>query len=192
MSLNENIATELQKVHTSLHNEHDSATMTVNSKEHSLLTTKEYILKEYADVFSGIGTLPGPAYHIELKEDYNPVRNPPRSVPVGMQDTYKVELERLQQENMNIEVNHYTEWVNTIVSVQKPDGCIRLCIDTRNLNVAIKRNPYYMRTLDDILPQLSKAKTISMGNATSGYWHVPLDLASSLLTTFSTPYSKFR
>ena len=49
-----------------------------------------------------------------------------------------------------------------------------------------------MRTLDDILPQLSKAKTISMRDATSGYLHVALDLASSLLTTFSTPYSKFR
>ena len=49
-----------------------------------------------------------------------------------------------------------------------------------------------MRTLDDILPQLSKARTISMADATSGYWHVPLDLASSLLMTFSTPYGKFR
>ena len=179
-------------MHASLHNEHDSATVTVNGKEHSLPTTKEYILKEYADVFTGIGTLPGPAYHIELKEDYNSVRNPPRSVPVGVQDAYKAELERLQQEDVIIEVSHYTEWVNSIVPVQKPDGCIRLCIDMRNLNMPIKRNPYYMRTLDDILPQLSKAKTISMGDATSGYWHVPLDLASSLLTTFSTPYSKFR
>ena len=109
-----------------------------------------------------------------------------------MQDAYKAELERLQQEDVIIEVNHYTEWVNSIVPVQKPDGCIRLCIDTRNLNMAIKRNPYYMRTFDNILPQLSKAKTISIGDATSGYWHVPLDFASSLLMTFSTPYGKFR
>ena len=58
--------------------------------------------------------------------------------------------------------------------------------------MAIKRNPYYMRTLNDILPKLSKAKTISMGDATSGYWHIPLDLTSSFLTTFRTPYSKFR
>ena len=169
MNSNENIATEPQKVHASLHNEHGSARVTINGKEHSLPTTKEYILKEYADVFTGIGTLPGPAYHIELKEDYNPVRNPPCSVPVGMQDAYKAELERLQQEDVIIEVNHYIEWVNSIVPVQKLDGRIRLCIDTRNLNMAIKRNPYYMRTLDDILPQLSKAKTISMGDATSGY-----------------------
>ena len=182
----------LQKVHVSLHSEHNSTTVTVNGKEHSLQTTKEYILKEYADVFTDIGILPGPAYHIKLKEDYNPVRNPPCSVPLGMQDAYKAELERLQQEDVIIEVNHYIEWVNSIVPVQKPDGCIRLCIDMRNLNMAIKKNPYYMRTLDDILPQLSKAKTISMGDATSGYWLVPLALASSLLTTFSTPYSKFR
>ena len=192
MNLNENIATKPQKVHACLHNEHDSTTVTVNGKEHSLPTTKEYILKEYADVFTGIGTLPGPAYYIELKEDYNPVRNPPRSVPVGMQDAYKAELERLQQEDVIIEVNHYTEWINSIVPVQKPDGRIRLCIDTRNLNMAIKRNPYYMRTLDDILPQLSKAKTISTGDATPEYRHVPLDLTSSLLMTSSTPYGKFR
>ena len=71
--IQENIATKLQKVHASLYNEHGSATVTINGKEHSLPTTKEYILKEYADVFTGIGTLPGTAYHIELKEDYNPV-----------------------------------------------------------------------------------------------------------------------
>ena len=192
LSLNENNPTKPQKVPAKLHNEHGHSNITISGKEHRLPTTKEYILKEYADVFTGIGTLPGPAYHIELKEDYTPVRNPPRSVPVGMQDAYKAELQRLQKEEVIIEVNHYTEWVNSVVPVQKPDGYIRLCIDPRNLNTAIKRNPYYMRTLDNILPQLSKAKVISMSDATSGYWHVPLDLASSLLTTFSTPYGKFR
>ena len=114
MNLNENIAMKPQKVHVSLHSEHNSATVTVSGKEHSLPTTKEYILKEYADVFIGIGTLPGPAYHIELKKDYNPVRTQPHLVPLGMQDAYKAELERLQQEDIIIEVNHYTEWVNSI------------------------------------------------------------------------------
>ena len=82
MNSEEDMATKPQKVRANLHNEHNNAKVTVNDKEHSLPTTKEYILKEYADVLAGIGTLPGPAYHIELKEDYNLVRNPPRSVPV--------------------------------------------------------------------------------------------------------------
>ena len=38
----------------------------LNGKRHSLLTTKEYRMKEYKDVFSGMGTLP---YHIQLKEN---------------------------------------------------------------------------------------------------------------------------
>ena len=147
MSLHEDTPRTPQKVHTKLYNQHGNPKVTVNDKEHNLSTTKEYILKEYADVFTGIGTLPGPAYHIELKDDYTPVRNPPRSVPIEMQDAYKAELEILQQEEVIIEVNHYTEWVNSVVPVQKPDGYIRLCIDPRNLNMATKRNPYYMRTL---------------------------------------------
>ena len=32
-----------------------------------------------------------------------------------------------------------TEWVNSLVVVQKPTGAVRLCIDPRDLNLAIKR-----------------------------------------------------
>ena len=44
------------------------------------------MLKEYADIFSGIGTLAGMAYCIELKDNYKPVQHAPHIVPVGMQD----------------------------------------------------------------------------------------------------------
>ena len=47
--------------------------VTINRKTHPLPTTKEYILLEYADVFRGIGTLPGGPYHIKLKGSYKPV-----------------------------------------------------------------------------------------------------------------------
>ena len=96
MNVNEETTTNPQRAHTKLCNENNKLTIMANSKEHDLPMTREYILREYADVFTGIRTLPGPAYHIELKEDYTPVRNPPHSVPVGMQDAYKAELQRLQ------------------------------------------------------------------------------------------------
>ena len=57
--------------------------ITINSKTHPLPTTKEYILHEYADVFKGVGTLPGGPYHIKLKDSYKPVQHPPRSVLLG-------------------------------------------------------------------------------------------------------------
>ena len=62
--------------------------VTINGKVHPLPTTKEYILHEYANVFKGVGTLPGGPYHIKLKDCYKPVQCLPRSVPLGMQSVY--------------------------------------------------------------------------------------------------------
>ena len=164
----------------------------LNGKTHKLPITKEYILKEYSDVFKGVGIFPGGPYHIRLKEQYRPVQHPPRSVPIAMQTTYKTELERLTKEGIITEVKEHTEWINSIVPVMKPNGSLRLCLDPKDLNKAIKRNQWYSRMIDDILPELAKSKFKTLKDATSGYWHVVLDLDSSLLTTFNTPRGKFR
>ena len=42
-----------------------------------------------------------------------------------------------------------TEWVKSLVVVQKPNGSVRLCIDPRDLNAATKRSYYPMKTVDD-------------------------------------------
>ena len=164
----------------------------LNGKVHKLPITKEYMLKEYSDVFKGIGTLPGGPYHIRLKEQYKPVQHPPRSVPVAMQDAYKAELERLTKEGIITEVKEHTEWINSIVPVMKSNGSLRLCLDPKDLNKAIEMNQWYLRTIDDILPDLAKSKYKTLKDATSGYWHIVLDLASSLLTMFNTLWGNYR
>ena len=39
---------------------------------------------------------------------------------------------------------------------------------------------------------LSDAKYFSVLDATSGYWQIKLDEESSLLTTFNTPFGRYR
>ena len=150
------------------------------------------MLKEYSDVFKGVGTLPGGPYHIRLKEQYRLVQHPPRSVPVAMQSAYKTELKRLVKEGIIIEVKEHTEWINSIVLVMKSNGSLRLCLNPKNLNKAIKRNQWYSSTFDDILPELAKSKYKTLKDVTSGYSHGVLDFASSLQTMFNTPWVKFR
>ena len=92
------------------------SSVTINGKTHPLPTTKEYILHEYADVFKGVGTVPGGPYHIKLKDSYyKAVQHPPRSVPLGMQSAYKAELDRLMKEGIITEVHEHTEWMKTVV-----------------------------------------------------------------------------
>ena len=166
--------------------------ITISDKTHRLPTKKEYLLQEYSDVFQGIGTLPGEPYHIQLKDDYKPVQHPPRQIAVSLKEAYKAELEKLVQLRVIQEVKEHTEWINSIVPVKKPDGSLRLCLDPKDLNKAIKRNRWYSRTIDDILPELTGSKYFSLLDAKSGYWHVPLDRDSSFLTTFNTPWGKYR
>ena len=104
----------------------------------------------------------------------------------------RLELNRLVKEGIITEVKEHTEWINSIVPVMKSNGSLRLCLDPKDLNKVIERNQWYSRTIDDILPELAKSKYKTLKDVTSGYWHVVLDLASSLLTTFNTPWGKFR
>ena len=164
------------------------SSITINGKTHPLPTTKEYILHEYADIFKGVGTLPGGPCHIKLRDSYKPVQHPPRSVPLGMQSAYKAELDRLVREGIITEVHEHTEWINSIVAVMKEDGSQRLCLDPKDLNKAIKINQGYTRTLDDFLPELVQSKYFTIKDTTSGFWHILLDFRSSLLITFNTPW----
>ena len=122
-------------------------------------TTKEYILHEYADIFRGIGTLPGGPHHIKLKDSYKPVQHPPRSVPLGMQSAFEAESDRLVKEGIITEVHDHTEWNNSIVPVVKENSSLRLCLDPKDLNKAIERNQQYATSLDDILPDLCSLNT---------------------------------
>ena len=152
--------------------------ITIGGKTHPLPTTKEYLLKEYSDMFKGIGTLPGGSYYIKVKEDYKPVRHPPCQVAVSLKPAYKAELKRLVQLGVTKEVQDHTEWIDSIVLVKKPDGSLRLCLDPKDLNKAVKCNQWYNKTIDDVLPELANSEYFSLLNAKSGYW----------LTNFNTPW----
>ena len=79
-----------------------------------------------------------------------------------------------------------------MVVVKKSNGKIRLCTDPKPLNAALKRNHYPLPVIDDLLPLLAKAKVFSVVDARNGFWHVQLDNESSFLTTFGTPWGRFR
>ena len=104
-------------------------------------TIKEYILHVYADVFKGVGTLPGGPYHIKLKDSHKPVQHLPRSIPLGMQSAYKAELDRLVKEGIITEVHEHTEWINSRVPVMKEDGSLRLCLDPKDLKQSNQKKP---------------------------------------------------
>lgn len=149
------------------------------------------LMTKYAELFNGYGKLPG-EIHLELKEDAQPAITPVRKIPVPMKAKVAEKLQQLQHDGIITPVTKPTEWMSALVVVNKPSGDIRLCIDPKPLNQALRRDHYSMPTIDDVLPLLGKAKVFSSIDAKDAFWHIVLDEPSSYLTTFGTPYGKFR
>ena len=69
--------------------------------------------------------------------------------------------------------------MSSLAVAVKKSGALRICIDPRPLNTALKRERYQLPVIDDILPDLSKARVFSTVDLKSGYWHCVVDLESS-------------
>ena len=153
--------------------------------------TKDIILEHYADLFTGVGRLEGEV-HLEVDPTAKPVQMPPRRLPVAIKDRVKQELDRMCANGIIEPVTEPSAWVSALVVVNKPDGSLRICVDPKFLNPALKRSIYMMPTIEDILPQLNNAKVFSCADTKNGFNHLCLDTESAKLTTFETPFGRYR
>ncbi|KAK2702145.1 hypothetical protein QYM36_019275, partial [Artemia franciscana] len=149
------------------------------------------ILEEYEDVFEGVGKLPGKC-KIHLKEGAVPTVQPPKRVPFALQEKLKEELDCLEVMGIIEKTTTPTEWVNSIVVVQKPNGSLRICLDPVGLNKWVQRPYHPIPSFDDIAAKCSGSNTFFKLDARQGYWSMELDEESSLLTTFSTTFGRYR
>ena len=114
------------------------------------------IKNDYPELCEGLGCLPG-KYSIKLQQGANPVIHPPRKVPIALKDSIKAELDRMEAEGVVVKVDEPTEWVNSMVTVVKPNGQLRICIDPKDLNKVIEREHYPMKTLEEVVGQMAGA-----------------------------------
>ena len=152
---------------------------------------KAKLLQQHKDRFNGVGCFQG-EFHVVLDPTIPPVIHPPRRVPVALQLPLKKELDSLVEQEIIAKVDEPTDWVNSLVCVTKSNGALRLCLDPKDLNRAIKRPHHCTRTLDEVLSKLTGAKYFSIVDARSGYWNIKLDHESSLYTTFNSPHGRYR
>ena len=148
-------------------------------------------LSEFTDIFTGVGCLEG-NYSIQVDDGFRPVVHPPLKVPIPLRDTLKSEFDNMVKNGILAKVTEPTSWVSSLVIVKKPNGKIRVCLDPRDLNRAIKRSHYPLPTIEEVATCLSGAKVFSVLDARCGFWEVKLDEKSSYLTTMNTPFGRYR
>ena len=83
------------------------------------------VLKNFRDVFEGIGELTG-EYTIHTKNDVLPVVRPPQKLPISLQGSVKQELDAMVDTNIIAPVGEPTKWVSSMVIVEKKNSKIRM------------------------------------------------------------------
>ena len=83
-------------------------------------------------------------------------------MPLGESlDSIKAELDNMEAKNIITKVHEGepTAWVNSLVYRRKQNGRLCICLDPKDLNMAICCDYHVVQTLKDLLPKL---KTCNM------------------------------
>jgi hypothetical protein len=134
--------------------------MTMRAKE---------VIRQFAKVFQGLGCLEKP-YHIQTDLNVTPVVNQLKSQPVALRDRLKQALDEMEMDGVIEKVDQRTEWVNSVVGVEKPDSKkLRICLEPRPLNEAIQKEHYKMPTIQEITTRVAGATMFSKLDAKHCY-----------------------
>lgn len=94
-------------------------------------------------MFTGIGKLQR-EYRVTLKDDARAVAEPARRVPLALQPQLTEEMDRLEAAGIITKTREPSDWVSSLVVVHKKNGKLRICMDPRNFNEAIKREHFQL------------------------------------------------
>nr|XP_039272253.1 uncharacterized protein LOC120346553 [Styela clava] len=175
-----------------LHRVENPACMSMESKQEQKLKSKQHVLSAYPQVFADIPGDIGVTHHICIDSNVQPVYHKQRKVQEPLRVKVKEKLDMMEKQGIIKPVSEPTDWQSSMITVLKPNKEIRICLDCKELNDAIKREYYTMLTFEEIASRLNGARYFTKLDAKHGYHQIRLDGESSFLTIFSTPFQRYR
>ena len=147
-------------------------------------TRVEELVKEYDELFRGLGKLKGYQVKLHIDESVQPVAQPHRRVLFHVRQQLEEQLKR----DEDLRDLGPTPWVSPIVVAPKTKspGQVRVCLDMRKANQAIKRERHVTPTIKEIIGDLNGAKVFSKLDLNQGYNQLELAPESRYITTFGT------
>ena len=104
---------------------------------------------------------------LHIDPTITPVAQPPSKIPYGYQDKLSEHLKKLKDDDIieDARMNEPTTWISNLVFSPKPRDpdpvAVRICLDSRVPNAAIKGNKHDIPSVQDILLDINGATFFS-------------------------------
>ena len=185
-----------ERLKTILDAKYEKANLEEIAKEAAHLTKEEQarllaLLESHETLFDGtLGHWKSADVKVELKPDAIPYHARSFPVPRVHEATLKQEVERLCRLGVLKKVNR-SEWAAPTFIIPKKDGSVRFISDFREWNKRIKRKPYPIPKIQDLLIRLEGFQHATSLDLNMGYYHIELCPDSKKLCTIVLPFGKF-
>lgn len=163
----------------------------VRAIEDSRAKVTGYLLRDFDAIFNGrqLGKLKDFQLKLNIDDTVPSVHQKHRRIPFATRPKVEKAVEQLYADDICEGVdNTPTPWVSPVVVVPKPHAPdkIRLCVDMRAANKAIRRVKHPMPTVDELIHDLNGCKVFTKLDLEQGYHQIELHPDSRSITTFST------
>ena len=154
------------------------------------------LLEKYNDLFQGqLGEWLKMEVTVELTKDAVPFHcGRPIRIPHIHFETLKKEAQRLVDIGI-LEVVDGTKagpWCAPSFIVPKKDGRVRFITDYRELNKSIRRKPWPMPHITDLIQDIGAYTYVTAIDLSMGYYHLRLSDELSDMSTFILPFGLFK
>ena len=85
------------------------------------------------------------------------------------------------------------QWIPVTLTVQDTmNKKLRICLDPRDLNEALEREPYYTHSIEEIMGKFHGMTRFTIADFNKGYWMVELDPESRKYTMMALDIGRFQ
>ena len=154
-------------------------------------TELKYLLEKHKTLFDGsLGLWENESVDIQLKPGSLPYHAKPYPIPRIYEKTLKQDLDRLCSLGVLRKINR-SEWAAPSMIIPKKDTTVRFVSDFRELNKRIKRQPYPIPKIQDLMLKLEGFMYGTSLDLNMGYYHIMLTPESQRLCTIVFPFGKY-
>ena len=115
----------------------------------------------------------------------------PYTVPRSVEQQLRTEIARLVDIGV-LEEDYASEWASPTFAIPKKNGTIRVVSDFRKLNSLLKRHPFPIPKIGDMIRSMEGFTFATALDLNMGYYHIKLDADAQRLCTIIFPWGKYK